>query len=229
MVEQARALESQGVGGIPAYRRLLDEWKLAGRAGKRYDDALWAQFKAAGDVLYGAKAEVDAADDEEQQANLQAKLALLDEAEPILQITERTAARDKLTAVQLRWDAVGRVPRDSVKTVEDRLRKVEAHVRTLDEEFWRKNNPETKARSEGLASQLGAAIDKLQREARRREGRGRRPPHRRGRGGARRPPRVAGRAGLLALLLRTATTGRDPPRDPGPSSVQGRHLAWCAA
>ncbi|UDM09529.1 DUF349 domain-containing protein [Clavibacter michiganensis subsp. michiganensis] len=164
IVEQARALEPQGVGGIPAYRRLLDEWKLAGRAGKRYDDALWAQFKAAGDVLYGAKAEVDAADDEEQQANLQAKLALLDEAEPILQITERTAARDKLTAVQLRWDAIGRVPRDSVKTVEDRLRKVETHVRTLDEEFWRKNNPETKARSEGLASQLGAAIDKLQRE-----------------------------------------------------------------
>jgi Domain of Unknown Function (DUF349) len=164
LVERAEALAAQGAAGIPAYRGLLDEWKKAGRAGKRYDDALWAKFKAAGDALYGAKAEVDARDNEEFEGNLQQKLALLDEAETILTVTDRATARERLTAVQLRWDEIGKVPRDRVKTVEDRLRKVEAHVRKLDDDHWQRNNPETKARSEGLASQLQDAIDKLEDE-----------------------------------------------------------------
>ena len=164
LVERAEALAAQGAAGIPAYRGLLEDWKKAGRAGKRYDDALWAKFKAAGDALYGAKAEVDARDNEEFEGNLQQKLALLDEAETILTITDRAAAREKLTAVQLRWDEIGKVPRDKVKTVEDRLRKVETHVRKLDDDHWQRNNPETKARSEGLASQLQGAISKLEDE-----------------------------------------------------------------
>jgi Domain of Unknown Function (DUF349) len=164
LVERAEALAAQGAAGIPAYRGLLDEWKKAGRAGKRYDDALWAKFKAAGDALYGAKAEVDARDNEEFEGNLQQKLALLDEAETILTVTDRATARERLTAIQLRWDEIGKVPRDRVKTVEDRLRKVEAHVRKLDDDHWQRNNPETKARSEGLASQLQDAITKLEDE-----------------------------------------------------------------
>ncbi|WP_108252143.1 DUF349 domain-containing protein [Planctomonas deserti] len=164
LVERAEALAAQGAAGIPAYRGLLEDWKKAGRAGKRYDDALWAKFKAAGDALYGAKAEVDARDNEEFEGNLQQKLSLLDEAETILTITDRAAAREKLTAVQLRWDEIGKVPRDKVKTVEDRLRKVETHVRKLDDDHWQRNNPETKARSEGLAGQLQGAISKLEDE-----------------------------------------------------------------
>jgi len=65
LVDKAVALAPQGSAGIPAYRRLLDEWKTAGRAGKKIDDALWEQFKAAGDALYAAKAEVDARENEE--------------------------------------------------------------------------------------------------------------------------------------------------------------------
>lgn len=51
-----------------------------------------------------------------------------------------------------------------MKSVEDRLRKVEAAVRKLDDEHWQKNNPERQARSEGLASQLQDAIAKLESE-----------------------------------------------------------------
>ena len=164
LVEAADALAGKGADGIPEYRHLLDDWKRAGRAGKKYDDALWARFKRAGDVLYAAKGEVVAQDNVEYEGNLAAKLALLDEAEKILTVTERVAAREALTSIQLRWDEIGRVPREQVRIVEDRLRKVESHVRTLDEEFWQKNNPERKARSEGLASQLQDAISKLEEE-----------------------------------------------------------------
>ena len=164
LVERAEALESRGSDGINAYRDLLTEWKATGRAGKKYDDALWDKFKAAGDVLYSARSEVVARDEGEFSENLTQKLALLDEAEPLLKETDRLKAREALTSIQLRWDEIGRVPREQVRVVEDRLRKVESHVRTLDEEFWQKNNPERKARSEGLASQLQDAISKLEEE-----------------------------------------------------------------
>lgn len=164
LVERAEALAPKASAGIPDYRRLLDEWKQAGRAGKRADDALWERFKAAGDVLYQAKAEIDARENEEFAGNLTEKLALLDEAEKILTETDREKAKSLLLGIQRRWDAIGKVPRDSIRTVEDRLRKVETHVRKLDEEHWNRTDPEKLARSDGLASQLTAAIEKLERE-----------------------------------------------------------------
>jgi hypothetical protein len=164
LVERAEALIEKGIDGISAYRTLLDDWKAAGRAGKKFDDALWAKFKAAGDALYSAKSEVDAKDNEEFSANLELKLALLAEAEPLLAETDRAKAKESLLSIQRRWDQIGKVPRDKVKSIEDRLRKVETAVRKLDEDHWQKSNPERIARSEGLASQLQDAIAKLERE-----------------------------------------------------------------
>jgi len=164
LVEQAEALIPKGADGIPAYRALLDEWKLAGRAGKKIDDSLWAKFKAAGDELYSAKSEIDAKDNVEFEANLALKLELLTEAEPLINATDRAKAKESLFSIQRRWDKIGKVPRDKVKTIEDRLRKVETAVKKLDEDHWQKSDPEKVARSEGLASQLTDAIAKLERE-----------------------------------------------------------------
>ncbi|KQQ01414.1 MULTISPECIES: DUF349 domain-containing protein [unclassified Rathayibacter] len=164
LIDQAEALVSRGADAIPEYRALLEQWRVAGRAGKRFDDALWARFKAAGDAIYGAKAEVVAQESVEYTENLDLKLALLEEAEPLLQEEDREKSKRVLLSIQERWDAIGRVPREQVRTIEDRLRKVEAHVRKLDEDHWNRSNPERKARSEGLASQLTAAIQKLQDE-----------------------------------------------------------------
>ena len=164
LIERAEKLAPQGADGIPEYRRLLDEWKAAGRAGKKLDDALWAKFKEAGDALYAAKAELMAIEDEEYAGNLTEKLALLEEAEKLLKVTDRTAAKETLLGIQRKWDAIGKVPRDHFRAVEDRLRKVETHVRKLDEDHWNRSNPEKQARSEGLASQLESAIAKLEAE-----------------------------------------------------------------
>lgn len=162
LVERAEGLASKGAAAIPDYRRLLDEWKLAGRAGKKADDALWARFKAAGDVLYGAKAEADAVESAEFGENLEKKLALLEEAEPLLTATDRVAARKTLTGIQQRWDEIGKVPRDQVRVVEDRLRKIETAVRSLEDEHWKRTDPEKEARSSGFASQLEQAIAKAE-------------------------------------------------------------------
>lgn len=164
IIAAAEALAPKGIDGIPSYRNLLEDWKAAGRASRKIDDQLWARFKAAGDVLYQAKAEEVAQTNEEYAANLVAKQELLTEAEPILTVTDRVAARKQLTAIQLRWDEIGRVPREALRDVEGRLRKVEDHVKHLEDEHWRKTNPETKARSEGLRGQLESSIAELSAE-----------------------------------------------------------------
>ncbi|MGX5694648.1 DUF349 domain-containing protein [Agromyces soli] len=164
LIERAEALAPRGADAVGDYRALLDEWKGAGRAGKKLDDALWAKFKAAGDVLFNAKAEIDARDDAEYRANLDQKLELLTEAEGLLTEQDPKRARQQLNAVQRKWDEIGRVPRDQVRTVEDRLRKVETHVRQLEDERWQREDPEKKARSEGMLGQLQDAIAKLETE-----------------------------------------------------------------
>lgn len=161
IIAAAEDLAAKGPDGIPAYRTLLDDWKAAGRASRKLDDQLWARFKAAGDVLYDAKAAEAAQTNEEYSANLAAKKALLEEAEPILQVKDQVAARKQLTAIQIRWDEIGRVPREALRDTEAGLRKIEDYVKALEEEHWQKTNPETKARSEGLRGQLEASVAEL--------------------------------------------------------------------
>ena len=93
LVEKAEALAPKGEDGIPAYRELLDEWKSAGRAGKKIDDALWARFKAAGDALYSARIERETADAEASREKIEAKRALLEEARAVADEREITKAR----------------------------------------------------------------------------------------------------------------------------------------
>lgn len=162
LIDAAKALESKGADGIGEYRKLLDRWKAAGRAGRKVDDALWAEFKTAGDVLFGAKAEQQAIEDAAYAENLEAKKALLEQAKPILDMTDRVAARNTLTGIQAKWDEIGHVPRANIREMEDGLRRIETHVKQLDDKHWESTNPERKARSEGLAGQLEEAIEKLE-------------------------------------------------------------------
>lgn len=164
LIASAEELAARGIDGIPAYRNLLDEWKQAGRASRKLDDQLWARFKAAGDVLYQAKAEEAAQTNEEYEANLVLKQAVLADAAPILELTEHQNARKQLTAIQLRWDEIGRVPREALREIEGQLRKIEDHVKGLEDAHWQKTNPETIARSEGLRGQLEASIAELEAE-----------------------------------------------------------------
>ena len=164
LIAKAEALLSQGSNGVAAYRGLLDQWKLAPRAGKKIDDALWARFKAAGDALYAAKKEQDEVEDASFAGNLEVKLAILVEAETLLESTDRVDARNKLNTLQKKWDAAGKVPRAQLKPTEERMRKVEQAVRKLEDNHWNASNPEKQARSEGLAGQLEEKIEKLESE-----------------------------------------------------------------
>lgn len=163
LVARAEALAPQGEDGIGAYRALLDQWKAAGRAGKKADDALWARFKAAGDALYGARAEREQADAEASKEKIAAKKALLVEAAAVAKEKDMAKARALLTSIQRQWDDIGRIfPRDAERGLDDELRRVEQAVKAREDADWKSNNPETKARQNDMTQQLHDAIAKLE-------------------------------------------------------------------
>lgn len=147
-----------------AYRDLMTRWKAAGRASRKDDDALWARFRAAQDHFFSARDASQRATDAEFAENLQVKLGLLEEAEKLVPVRDLPAAKAALRDVQDRWEQAGKVPRGDVQRVEGRLRAVEQAVRDADQAQWQRTNPETRARAEGAAAQLVAAIAGLEAE-----------------------------------------------------------------
>ncbi len=164
LVERAEALSSSTDWGATAgaYRDLMSEWKAAGRASRKDDDALWARFRAAQDAFFAARDAENAAVDAEYAANLEVKEAILAEVEAILPITDLNAAKAALRPLQERWEAAGKVPRADVQRVEGRMRAVEQAVRDAEQAQYARVNPEKRARAEGALAQLEAAIEGLE-------------------------------------------------------------------
>ena len=165
LVERAEALAPKGEDGITAYRGLLDEWKASGRAGKRVDDTLWARFKAAGDALYGARAERDAEEAADSLPKIEAKKALLEQAKAVADEADLAKARTLLTQIQREWDEIGRIfGRDQERSLDDGMRRIEQALRGREDADWKANDPRTKARANDMTQQLEDAITKLEAE-----------------------------------------------------------------
>ncbi|HEX2705713.1 MAG TPA: DUF349 domain-containing protein, partial [Candidatus Lustribacter sp.] len=146
------------------FKRLMDRWRQAGRAGRSDDDALWARFKAAQDSFFEAKDALVAAEDEVFRASLAVKDGLLAEAEAILPVTDLEAAKAALRSIQDRWDKAGKVPRADMDRTERSLKRVEQAVRDIEEKRWASSNPEAAARARSLVDQLETAVAGLERE-----------------------------------------------------------------
>ncbi|HTL24883.1 MAG TPA: DUF349 domain-containing protein [Mycobacteriales bacterium] len=127
-------------GTAERFKQLMTDWKTAGRAPREADDALWAQFKAAQDAFFQARSATFAEKDEELRANQKVKEEILAEAEAL----QVPGGKSRLRQLQDRWDAAGKVPREVMRSLEDRFGKVEekfrgtadtAHVKTTESTF----------------------------------------------------------------------------------------------
>ena len=156
-----------------AYRDLMTRWKAAGAAPRGVDEQLWRRFRTAQDTFFGAKQTVNAAQDVEFRGNAEAKTALLDEAESrILPVTDLGKARVAYRELIERWSAIGKVPRDSMRPLDDRLHAIEAAVNEAEDHRWRRTNPEARARAEDTAAKLEAQIANLEEQATKASARG---------------------------------------------------------
>ncbi|GAA2481126.1 DUF349 domain-containing protein [Streptomyces thermolineatus] len=166
LVAEAEALSGSTDWGPTAarYRELMADWKAAGRAQREAEEDLWNRFRGAQDVFFQARSAVFAERDAEQAENLRVKEELAAEAEALLPITDLKAARAAFRSVNERWEAVGHVPRDARPKVEGRMHAVERALQEAEEAEWRRTNPEVRARATGLAGQLQAAVEKLEKQ-----------------------------------------------------------------
>ena len=164
LAKQAEALAGSTDWGATAglYRDLMRDWKAAGPAPRDIDDALWARFRGAQDTFFHARDADNAKQDEEFAVNAEVKKALLVEAEALVPVTDLEAAKRTFRGIAERWDAAGKVPRDQIKDLEARMRKVEQAIRGLDDEKWHRSDPEKSARADDMVGKLEAAIGDIE-------------------------------------------------------------------
>jgi hypothetical protein len=169
LVKQRLVTEAEGLAKsrewgptAGAYRDLMRQWKAAGPAPRDVEDELWKRFRGAQDTFFGARDEAMAAQDSEYAANAEAKEKLLVEAESLVPVTDVEAAKRAIRDIAERWDAIGKVPRDRIRPLEDRMRAVEQAIRGIEEEKWRRTDPEKSARADDMVAKLHEAIDRVE-------------------------------------------------------------------
>jgi Domain of Unknown Function (DUF349) len=164
LVKEAESLAGSREWGptAGAYRDLMRQWKAAGPAPREVEDDLWTRFRAAQDTFFGARDEAMAAQDSEFAANAEAKEKLLLEAEALVPVSDVEAAKRSIRDIAERWDAIGKVPRDQIRPLEDRMRAVEQSIRGIEEEKWRRTDPEKSARADDMVAKLHEAIDRVE-------------------------------------------------------------------
>jgi hypothetical protein len=164
LVKEAESLAGSREWGPTsgAYRDLMRQWKAAGPAPRDVEEELWARFRGAQDTFFGARDAAMAAQDSEFAANAEAKEKLLAEAETLVPVTDVEAAKRAIRDIAERWDAIGKVPRDQIRPLEDRMRAVEQAIRGIEEEKWRRTDPEKSARADDMVAKLHEAIGKVE-------------------------------------------------------------------
>ncbi len=164
LATEAESLSTSTEWGPTAgrYRDLMREWKAAGPAPRDVDDKLWQRFRGAQDTFFGARDATNAALDEEFAANAEVKEAILVEAEKLLPVTDLDATKKAFRDLADRWDAAGKVPRDRMKDLEARMRKVEQAIRAIEDDQWSRSDPEKSARADDMIGKLEAGIAETQ-------------------------------------------------------------------
>ena len=94
---------------------LQAKWKGVGTVSRRYADQIWKRFRSACDTFFERKAQHFASVENEYEANLQKKLALIEEMSAA---DIKTGGYDLIKDFQRRWTEIGFVPikhKDSVQ------------------------------------------------------------------------------------------------------------------
>lgn len=144
------------------YRQLLAQWKMTTKLPRKVEDELWEKFNQACNVFYKAREQYREKERQEYAENLESKLKLLEQAEAILPVTDLGVAKSKLREIQEAWDQIGYVPQSDISKVNARLQAVETAVKNAEEEQWKRSNPETKIRANGLVAALENSIPKIE-------------------------------------------------------------------
>ena len=160
-------------GTSETFRALMVRWKAAGSAGRTADEKLWTQFRGIQDVFFQARSSAFDEQSEEFKVNEDAKEALLIEAEAtIVPVTDPQSARSALRSFLAKYNAHGKVSRNTMHTFDARVRALENAVREAEDAEWRRTDPQARQRAQDTVDMFTTQIDKLNKQATDAEARG---------------------------------------------------------
>ena len=159
-------------------KKLQEEWKTIGPVPKRHTDKIWKRFRAACDTFFTRKNEHFSGRRTEEEANLAAKKALLEEIKAFQVGPNRNENMEAIKAFQKRWIEIGYVPmkhkdainkeyRELIDGFFDTMRKNQNEASTNDfremMETW-KDDPNAGDRVRREGNKLQTRIQKLRDE-----------------------------------------------------------------
>ncbi|NCA20349.1 MAG: DUF349 domain-containing protein [Crocinitomicaceae bacterium] len=125
LIEEVKKIESSKEWKTAADKivSLQKKWKQIGNAGHRFENKLWAEFRASCDTFYNARDAYFAAQDESLTKNLQEKIELIAEIEAFDSSIDKQLTLAKLKEFSERFNAIGHVPMKQKNEVYDRYKK----------------------------------------------------------------------------------------------------------
>jgi hypothetical protein len=136
-----------------ALKKLQRQWQELGSAGQRFENKLWKEFRAACNVFFDARQAHFGQQDAENETNLAAKRALIDELEKLSLPTDKQEALAKLRALQQQFNEIGPVGiKERQNTYEAFKKHMDAHYQALKLEGQEKERILFQAKLEGHLS-----------------------------------------------------------------------------
>ena len=125
LIEEVKKIESSTEWKTAADKivSLQKKWKQIGNAGHRFENKLWAEFRASCDTFYNARDAHFAAQDESLMKNLQEKNDLIAEIEAFDSSADKQLTLAKLKEFSERFNAIGHVPMKQKNEIYDRYKK----------------------------------------------------------------------------------------------------------
>lgn len=123
MVEKAEKLAASDSWKetTEAFHNLMEEWKKTGRTIHDKNEELWHRFITAKNTFFEKKKAHFDVIQTEQEANLQAKSALVEKAEALKDSTEWNVTAQAFTELMDEWKKIGRVPLDKADEIWNRF------------------------------------------------------------------------------------------------------------
>ena len=141
---EALADSTDWVETAEAIKALQREWKKVGPAPRAQSEDVWKRFRGACDIFFDKRQEHLDKIDSTRGVNLEAKEALCEKAEALVDSTDWVETAEAIKSLQQDWRSAGPVPRAKSDAVWKRFRKA------CDAFFDKREEHEDKARNENL-------------------------------------------------------------------------------
>lgn len=174
LIERAASLvdSSEWNKASEEYRKMMEEWKAVGSAGREHENRLWQEFNDTRQKFYDRRNAYYDELHEEQNKKYEEKCALVEEASAIADKKEYTREHtDRMKSLGVEWKQIGSCGKDKEDKIWKKFRTImDAYFEGLKEwneqkhEQWRQRMLDIRSRKQELLQSQKRQLTYMQRE-----------------------------------------------------------------